>query len=115
MLLAFTTFPLTSLPFESSLAVSAFPDWNPSHFLDVAEMSHAVAIGYDWLYDFLSAADRAIVRKALVTHGLRPSLELYRAQKGWVAVSHNWNEVCNGGMVLAALAIADEEPGRSEE
>ncbi len=25
-------------------------DWNPSHFLDVAEMSHAFAVGYDWLY-----------------------------------------------------------------
>ena len=28
-------------------AAAAFPDWNPSHFLDVAEMSHAFAIGYD--------------------------------------------------------------------
>ena len=26
-----------------------FPDWNPKEFLDTAEMTHAVAIGYDWL------------------------------------------------------------------
>ena len=32
------------------LAAAAFPDWNPSHFLDVAEMTNALAIGYDWLY-----------------------------------------------------------------
>jgi len=31
-------------------AVSQFDDWNPSHFLDVAEMTMAVAIGYDWLF-----------------------------------------------------------------
>src|SRR3954453_21789225 len=31
-------------------AAAGFPDWNPSHFLDVAEMTHAFAIGYDWLY-----------------------------------------------------------------
>ncbi|MDO4949560.1 MAG: hypothetical protein Q4E55_05270, partial [Bacteroidales bacterium] len=33
---------------------SSFVDWNPSHFLDVGEMSMAMAIGYDWLYDKLS-------------------------------------------------------------
>ncbi|MFN7564275.1 MAG: PA14 domain-containing protein, partial [Prosthecobacter sp.] len=27
-----------------------FPNWNPSHFLDTAEMTHACAIGYDWFY-----------------------------------------------------------------
>ena len=31
------------------LAMAAFSDWNPSHFLDVAEMTLALAIGYDWL------------------------------------------------------------------
>ena len=36
-------------------AAAAFKDWNPKHFLDVAEMSHAFAIGYDWLYDVLDA------------------------------------------------------------
>ena len=40
---------------KEMLAVSAFSDWNPSHFLDVAEMTMAVSIGYDWLYDGLSA------------------------------------------------------------
>jgi hypothetical protein len=30
---------------------AGFSDWNPSHFLDVAEMTMALAIGYDWLFD----------------------------------------------------------------
>ena len=29
------------------LAVAAFPDWHPVHFLDTAEMAMAVALGYD--------------------------------------------------------------------
>ncbi len=33
---------------KEMLAVSRFTDWNPSHFLDVAEMTMGVAIGYDW-------------------------------------------------------------------
>ncbi|MEI7947243.1 MAG: hypothetical protein WCJ02_11120, partial [bacterium] len=35
---------------EEMTAIAAFTDWNPSHFLDVAEMTLAMSIGYDWLY-----------------------------------------------------------------
>ena len=37
-------------------AACAMKDWNPSHFLDVAEMATAVAVGYDWLYPVLTLA-----------------------------------------------------------
>lgn len=39
---------------QEMLAIAAFEDWNPSHFLDVAEMTLAMAIGYDWIYNDLS-------------------------------------------------------------
>jgi len=35
------------------LAAARFGDWNPKHFLDVAEMTFALAIWYDWLFDQL--------------------------------------------------------------
>jgi hypothetical protein len=92
------------------LTAASFKDWNPAHFLDTAEMTNALALGYDWLYDFLSEEDRAAIRQAIVDKGLRPAEELYRSGKGWVKVSHNWNQVCNGGVCLGALAIADQEP-----
>ncbi|MCC7370220.1 MAG: heparinase II/III family protein [Chloroflexi bacterium] len=93
------------------LAAAGFSDWNPSHFLDVAEMSHAFALGYDWLYDFLSADERATIRRALVEKGLRPTEEQYATRAGWTRATHNWNFVCNGGAIIGALAVADEEPG----
>ena len=49
---------------KEMLAAAAFSDWNPSHFLDVAEMTAALAIGYDWLYDGLSNATRPTIRQA---------------------------------------------------
>lgn len=91
-------------------AVAQFPDWSPGHFLDTAEMTHAVAIGYDWLYDALEPADRAALRTALVEKGLRPGLNEYENNVEWVASPSNWNNVCNGGLICGALALADEEP-----
>jgi hypothetical protein len=99
-------------------AVAAFQDWNPSHFLDTAEMSCAFGIGYDWLYDYLSPEQRATIRKALMEKGLTPGLESYRGTakfKWWTQAHHNWSQVCNGGLAVGALAIADEEPAAARE
>jgi len=95
---------------QEMLAAAAFPDWNPAHFLDVAEMTNALAIGYDWLYQFLTDADRARIRQAIVEKGLKPGLLVYKSGRGWPMVIHNWNQVCNGGLTAGALAVADREP-----
>lgn len=95
------------------LTVSNFPDWNPSHFLDTAEMTHAVAIGYDWFRHKWSPETRETIRTAIVRHGLEPGLELInRKQKRphWVRTKNNWNQVCYGGLSLGALAIYDDNP-----
>ncbi len=94
-------------------AAAGFPDWNPSHFLDTAEMTHAFAIGYDWLYGGLSPEDRTLLRRAIVEKGIDPALPYYRENKWWVTVRHNWNQVCNGGIGIGALAVAEEEPGKA--
>jgi hypothetical protein len=96
-------------------AAAAFPDWNPSHFLDTAEMTHAFAIGYDWLYFSLSEEDRAWIRRAIVEKGIQPALGIYREQRWWAVAKHNWNQVCNGGIGLGALAILESEPELSRE
>lgn len=94
-------------------AAANFQDWNPRHFLDTAEMTHAFAIGYDWLYDAWTPEQRAVIRTAILEHGLKPALGVYRgtAKYGsWPKARHNWNQVCNGGIGMGALAIADEAP-----
>jgi hypothetical protein len=92
------------------MTICAFTDWHPPHFLDTAEMTHAAAIGYDWLYDLLTPEQRATVKQAIIEKGIEPAMELYKGNKGWVAGVYNWTQVCNGGITIGALAIADEEP-----
>jgi hypothetical protein len=91
---------------QEMLAVAGFTDWNPSHFLDVAEITMAMAIGYDWLYDNLSEESRSTIRNAIVEKGLNPSL--LTENSGWAKNSNNWNQVCNAGMVFGALAVYED-------
>jgi len=99
-------------------AAAKFQDWNPRHFLDTAEMTHAFAIGYDWLYDVWSAEQRDTLRAAMIEKGLKPALASYQGAPTygwWVKSHHNWNQVCNGGIGVGALAIGDEEPALAGE
>lgn len=100
------------------LAAASFWTWNPKHFLDVAELSCALGIGYDWLYDELSKEDRATIRRAIVEKALKPSLRHYHRKNRrlfWEKGKNNWNLVCNGGLLIGALAVAEDEPKLSRE
>ena len=92
---------------DELLAVANFSDWNPSHFLDVAEMSLAVAIALDWTAGDLPESTIALAQKALIEKGLKPS---FARKHGWIRGTNNWNQVCHGGMVAAAIAIAERDP-----
>ena len=99
---------------DNMLTVCAFEDWNPSHFLDTAEMSHAVGLGYDWLYSYMDAGTREKIKAGLIKNGLELGMTAY--QKNWWAKSeHNWNQVCNGGLIVGALAIAESDPQYAEQ
>ena len=90
------------------LTIAGFSDWNPSHFLDVAEMTMAMAIGYDWLYDGLTDSARVAVRDAILHKGLEPSLD--SKYNSWLTVSNNWNQVCNAGTAYGAMALYEDQP-----
>jgi hypothetical protein len=99
---------------ENMLTVCSFNDWNPSHFLDVAEMTHAVGLGYDWLYSYMDAGTREKIKAGLIKNGLEPGLEAYKSA-WWVKSEFNWNQVCNGGLIIGALAIAESDPQYAEQ
>jgi hypothetical protein len=99
---------------ENLLTVCAFEDWNPSHFLDTAEMSHAVGLGYDWLYSHLDTETRRKIKDGLIKNGMEPGLAAYK-RGGWSRSEHNWNQVCNGGLIVGALAIAESDPQYAEQ
>ncbi|WP_182868185.1 heparinase II/III domain-containing protein [Rhodopirellula sp. JC639] len=93
---------------QEMLAVAGFIDWNPSHYLDVAEMTLGMAIGYDWMFDALDEASRRTIRGAIKNKGV--ALPFTTKHNKWVRATNNWGQVCHCGMTAGALAILDDEP-----
>ncbi|MEA4935149.1 MAG: heparinase II/III family protein [Paludibacter sp.] len=102
---------------ENLINVCNYPDWDPKHFLDVAEMTEAVAIGYDWLYNVLPNDTKVLIRKSLKEKALNRALQEYATgdADSWAKRETNWNVVCNTGMIMAALAIAEDELPMAEK
>lgn len=95
---------------QEMLAAASFSDWNPSHFLDVAELLAALAIGYDWLYDYLSPESRRIIEDAIIEKGLRTATPKVH----WLRDNTNRTQVCNAGLVMGALAVYERIPKEAE-
>lgn len=95
---------------DELIAVCGFSDWNPSHFLDVAEMSLAVAIAIDWTGKDLPGATSDLAKTTLIEKGINAGFSGDK-DPWWLAGTNNWNQVCNCGMIAAAIAIADKDPG----
>ena len=99
---------------QDILDVCSFDSWNPKHYLDVAEMSAAVSLGYDWLYNDLKTSTKDIVVRTLKEFALETS-RLGKPTTWWYARIGNWNQVCNAGLVCAALAIYEHCPELAQE
>jgi len=87
----------------------AFPDWRGDEFLVTAETVFGAAIGYDWFFRTLSDIDRQAVARAILTKGVRPGLNEFAADPParWTTQPTNWNLVCNGALMIAALSVAE--------
>lgn len=94
---------------DEVVAVCNFSDWNPSHYLDVAEMSMAIALAVDWTAGALPKATNELAISSLIEKGILPSYTK-KGNASWVTGTNNWNQVCNGGMIAASIVIAEQDP-----
>ncbi len=97
------------------IAVCDFENWNSKlHFLDTAEMTAAVALGYDWLYNDLSENTRRLVESKIKEYAF-DQVDKKNWSMNFYANTGNWNQVCNGGLVLGALAIYETLPEKCRQ
>lgn len=95
---------------DEVVAACNFPTWNPRHFLDVGEMSLAIALAIDWTAGDLPEATADLAKKALIEKGILPSWPEDGSTPSWVFRDNNWNQVCNAGMIAASIAVFEKDP-----
>lgn len=96
-------------------AAGNFATWNYQHHLDVAEMTMAFAVGYDWMYSYWTKSQRQFIIDAMYEKSLSTYYAKFMNQPGPVTFQSwtngtNWNAVCNGGTIAGALAAAEDYP-----
>lgn len=93
--------------------------WNSYSFLDVAEISTIMAICYDWMYDAWTPEQKHELEKHTLDKGIlrayrgvfgeyNPTYSDGKAQMTF-DFSNNWGAVCNGGMLMAAIAFMEAD------
>lgn len=95
-------------------AVSRFTDWNPSHYLDVGQMSYAVALGYSWFYDYLSDERKDIIAAGWTKHALESYINAIDRVAWWTTVNSNWNPWTHGGILTGIVALSDRLDDRAK-
>ena len=90
-----------------------YKDWNAErHFLDPSEMGAAFAIGYDWMYNEWTKDQRKLMEDKMMEYQLNYVKKAYynSFSASWAKGDNNWNAVCNGGALRAAVALYDKYP-----
>ena len=97
-----------------TVGAARWPDWNPGHSLDTAQVATAVALGYAWSRERMTVGERrevsaALVDRLLVPYTCRTGTELASRRTG----TGNQTTVVGTAAVLAGLAVRADAPAWS--
>jgi hypothetical protein len=94
--------------------MTRWPDWGANrHFLDTGIGAKGIALVYDGLYDYLTTDQRTKIVEALRKFALEPGKTQIETGTGawkWYLSENNWNGICHGGLIMAALAVYESDP-----
>lgn len=100
------------------LDVARWSRWNPPWFEEhgqhtyypAGQLAVEVALGYDLLYEDLSAEERALIRSALIEKSILPTYKEYVLDNRAMANTSNWISHTVSGALIAAAAITGDGP-----
>lgn len=97
-------------------AVGNWPDWGSDAYLCTAHILLAYGLCYDWIYNDWTESERANILGWIRDKGLNEAVLAYEhvIDDFWAVAESNWNNVCNGSNLIAAIAVADEMPDAAE-
>lgn len=90
---------------ETILTIINLSDWDPSNFLNTADMTMTVSLGYDWVYDQLTETQREAIETAISEKSFVPALN--SSINSWSEHTNNWAQVTHSCLIISTLAIGD--------
>ncbi len=101
-------------------AILNYPDWNPSHMIDTAEIVAGTSLAYDWCYDYFTEEQRQWIFERVKTLGMKPIYNQHKdiqttryewaGANDFAAAKSNFNTVINGSQMMGLAAFADRDP-----
>jgi len=93
-----------------------WPDWiDHAHMrfghpadLRTGMLSQDVGMAYDWLYPYLTPAERADIVSGLGRRGIQPFLTSMAQDPWWAQDLNNWYSVIIGGLGVAGMALGED-------
>ncbi len=95
--------------------VCSYDDWCTGHFLATAEMALAVSLGYDWLFDYLSTAQKQKLCDTCWEYAITPALSKDIIKNWFTWSKNNWNSICYSGIGIACLTFYDKNVTKAAE
>ena len=86
-------------------------DWGANrHFLDAGIGAFDVAFAINGLGGYINEEQTNLLADAVMKFVLIPGREQMQKNIWWSTANHNWNGICNGGIIMAALAVFQHNP-----
>ncbi len=95
--------------------VCSYEDWCTSHFLATAEMALAVSVGYDWLFDYLTAEQKDLLAEKTLEYAVKPALSKNYLKNWFTWSKNNWNSICYSGIGIACMTFSEYFPDEAVE
>lgn len=98
------------------IAIANYTDWDSGNQLSLGEMTFGMAVGYDWLYNYLSQKSRGTIATAIKQRGIEQTTgtnanKYYFLQNKREYYSNvNSIQVCNAGIAAGVASVYDENP-----
>lgn len=98
---------------DTVIKLSELSDWDPSNFLNTADITMTVSLGYDWVYDEFTDAQRSAIESAILSKSFLPALN--SSINSWSEHTNNWAQVTHGCLIIGSLAVGDINSTLSNE
>ncbi|WP_290795821.1 hypothetical protein [Flavihumibacter sp. UBA7668] len=100
-----------SKAWEQMQELCGFPDWGADrHFLDAGIAAFVVSYVQDGLKGYLTRQQEETLFTALKEKVWLPAQQQISAGAWWHHSEHNWNGICNGGLLVSAMQYYSRAP-----